>query len=211
MTCIEGGTFVNDHAPMAERDVATYWLDTTEVTVADYAACVTAGGPGCTTPDTETYCNWGVSGRENHPINCVDWFQATAYCTWAGKRLPDEWEWEWAARGRDAGRTYPWGDEEPTCARAVMDDPEAVSGCGAESTAPVGSKPAGASRDGVLDLAGNVWEWTSSWYDRDQLERVLRGGSWFAANTNLLRAGDRGAYGPSERIISNGFRCARTP
>ena len=212
MTCIEGGSFINGPGPdfsypnqQLERDVATYWLDTTEVTVADYAACVNAGG--CSTPDFDggVYCNWDAGGRDNHPINCVDWFQADAYCTWTGKRLPDEWEWEWAARGRDAGRTYPWGEKEPTCARAVMYDSDFrdSAGCGAASTLPVGRIPAGASRDGVLDLAGNVWEWTS--------ESVLRGGSWDFSVADYLRADFRFAYEPSLRDRDFGFRCAMTP
>ena len=221
MTCIEGGTFINGPGPafrpneQLEREVATYWLDTTGVTVADYAACVNAGGPGCTTPltDSSRDCNWDASGRDNHPINCVDWFQADAYCTWAGKRLPDEWEWEWTARGRDAGRTYPWGEEPPTCLRAVMYDPATEgTGCGAGNTAPVGSKPAGASRDGVLDLAGNVGEWTSSWRDSNQLARVLRGGSWLDDEAGgLLRADFRNAGTPANPGNTRGLRCARTP
>jgi formylglycine-generating enzyme required for sulfatase activity len=216
MVCIEGGAFVNGSDPRLQRQVQTYWLDTTDVTVAQYTACVGAGAPGCTTPGlggAEQLCNGGVNGRENHPINCVDWFQASAYCAWAGKRLPDEWEWEWAARGRDAAQTYPWGAEAPTCTRAVMLDPDFAEGigCGAYSTAAVGSKPAGASRDGVQDLAGNVSEWTDSWYAGAQTGRVLRGGTWYASDDRDLRADSRVPNGPSERSESYGFRCARTP
>jgi formylglycine-generating enzyme required for sulfatase activity len=211
MVCIEGGAYVNDSSPVFERVVATYFLDTLEVTVAQFTECVTAGA--CLTPNaTFETCNWFASDRDDHPIHCTRWFQADEYCTWVGKRLPGEWEWEWAARGRDEGRTYPWGAESPTCARAVMDDLAAGGqGCGAAGTALVGSKPAGASRDGVLDLAGNVWERTSDWFDSGQLDRGLRGGGWLASVAGELRSDFRDGVGPSARGRSTGFRCARTP
>jgi formylglycine-generating enzyme required for sulfatase activity len=210
MACVEGGRFVNGAEPRAARDVATFWLELTEVTVAAYAACVSAGA--CTTPTIGTDCNWGVTGRDEHPVNCVDWDQAAAYCEWAGKRLPGEWEWEWATRGRDEGRTFPWGGEPPTCARAVMYDVVVGGvGCNANSTAPAGSKPAGTSRDGLVDLAGNVFEWTSDWYDSGQTTRVLRGGSWQVSTPLYLRAYDRLPDVPSARNFNYGFRCAQTP
>jgi formylglycine-generating enzyme required for sulfatase activity len=111
MVCIEGGTWVRADEPRLELRVPTYWLDAMEVTVAAYSACVTAGA--CTPPDAFVGCNWGVSGREADPINCLDWDQADRYCAWVDKRIPDEAEWEWAARGRDEGRTYPWGEAAP--------------------------------------------------------------------------------------------------
>jgi iron(II)-dependent oxidoreductase len=93
-------------------------------------------------------------GFERHPVNEVTWRGARAYCAWRGARLPTEVEWEAAARGRE-GRTYPWGEDPPSPARAVF-------GRRSNETEPVGGRPAGATPEGVHDLAGNVAEWTST-------------------------------------------------
>jgi formylglycine-generating enzyme required for sulfatase activity len=183
-------------------------MDQDEVTAAEFAACVAGGG--CTSPSTGGSCNYAVSGREDHPVNCVDWFQAEAYCAWNSQRLPTEWEWEWAARGRDEGRTYPWGTASPSCTYAVKY--EGGGGCGQGRTWDVGSKtPAGDSRDGLRDMGGNVWEWTDSWFDSNQVSQVLRGGGWYADNSVYVRADGRFSYDPPRRDDNGGFRCAKTP
>lgn len=175
-----------------------------EITVAQYRACVEAGK--CTEPESKSYseyCNWGHSGRDNHPINCVDWNQATAFCTWAGGRLPTEQEWEAEASNKGT-RRYPWGDQDVTCDYAVMK--KGVNGCGSNSTWPVCSKTPGNSVSGLCDMSGNLWEWTSS---SEGNSRVVRGGSWGYDVHDCFRASGREWKGAAGRYYDYGFRCCR--
>ena len=207
MVKVPGGTFLmgDDERPV---HVDPFSIDPTEVTVDAYAECVRAGR--CTEPSdrsVSSYCNWGYGDRGQHPINCVDWNQARAYCAYRGKRLPTEAEWEKAARGTD-GRKYPWGNETVSCRLAVWGDGQSTDGCGRHSTWAVGSFEAGASPYGALDMAGNVWEWTSDWYSDERVYRVYRGGGWGNANPASLRASLRYWGSPSRRYGGLGFRCA---
>ncbi len=256
MVAIPAGTFEmgsesgkDDEKPVHEVAVEAFCIDRTEVTVAAYAECVGAGAcpPAPTTADwpgiTEEakgidsqFCTGARDDRQQHPINCVDWTMADAYCHSVGKRLPTEEEWEYAARGPDE-RVYPWGDEAPgpkllnTCAAECVAmgermghpgwEPMFDASDGWESTSPVGSYPEGASPFGVLDMAGNVWEFTSSGYSPDYSsprsdpdeKRVYRGGSWGFGEPLLIRTSNRGGSGSSRtyRGADVGFRCARTP
>jgi len=177
-------------------------IDKTEVSVADYKKCMDAGK--CTQPDTGSMCNWGVNGRKNHPVNCVDWAQAKAFCKWVGKRLPTEAEWEKAARGTD-GRVYPWGNRWEGKKANVEGE---YDGPGYTVTAPVGSFADGASRYGALDMAGNVWEWTADWSDKEHKYRSVRGGSW-DDNRPYARASTRSRDLPDTVAGRLGFRCAQ--
>ncbi len=157
---------------------------------------------------------------EDHPANEVTWYGGRDYCAWREARLPTEAEWEAAARGFGR-RTYPWGDEPPTEERARF-------GAGWNETAPVGSRPAGATPDGIQDMAGNVSEWTSTLYrpypydasdGREDLtaegERVTRGGnhdySSAGGGTEPLVSAARTGFSRDfyEGHHQIGFRCAR--
>ena len=179
--------------------VQPFALDVTEVTADGYAACVRAGA--CTADGLEgEEATYGVAGKGAHPINYVDWNQATAYCRWAGERLPTEEEWEWAARGQGRGTTYPWGYVAPG-SRACWNRQD--------GTCAVGSYLTGDAPGGIHDLAGNVSEWTASNYDA--YARVTRGGGGGFPAASPLRAADRHGQAPASRGLDLGFRCARTP
>ena len=142
--------------------------------------------------------------RDSQPVVGVSWHDAVAYCNWLTKinkesrkyRLPSEAEWEWAA-GRGE-RTYPWGNEKPDKNRANYGD-------NVGNTTPVGNYPTGATPEGLMDMAGNVWEWCADWYDEDKDRRVLRGGSWSDLE-NLLQCSYRLRYYPGSRYLLVGFR-----
>lgn len=197
-------TCMADELPSGKRSVEPFRIDRTEVTVADYRACVEAGVCG-TAADTEKGCNVGLPNRDRHPINCVDWDQAMVYCAWRGGRLPTEWEWERAARGVE-GRRNPWGDEPADCRRAVIDEGEG-NACGeGDTTFEVGSKPQGATPEGVVDLIGNVWEWTAT--EREGgFSRVVRGGAYYV-EPHHARASFLLRFKPTGQAPFVGFRCA---
>lgn len=227
MVLVPGGDYLAGPAgadargePLAKASARPFYIDKTEVTVAEYAACVSAGA--CAAPTVGDVCtpeeaNWGHPDRGQHPINCVSFAQAMTYCNWLGKRLPAKDEWEKAARGTD-GRIYPWGDQPPTCKRAV------IAGCTDRRTAPVGERPDGASPYGILDMAGNVAEITLGFpldvYDSRPTTvgalphevGMARGGGFDdrANSPDRSRLTVWATMAPS-RSRRLGFRCAATP
>jgi len=138
----------------------------------------------------------------NRPVVSVTWYEASAYCAWAGGRLLTGQEWEGAARGRE-GREYPWGAAEPDETRANYLEN------GPKHPTPVGLYPAGATPEGILDLAGNVWEWLDDWSDDKRQYRVLRGGSWLNVSSSL-RAAFRSGGLPGLSYACFGY-LSRTP
>ncbi|MDB4994092.1 MAG: hypothetical protein JWM74_1524 [Myxococcaceae bacterium] len=171
MLLVPGGTFTmgadvggqDDEHPAHPVDVASYWLDRTEVTNAAYEACVTAGA--CNKADPHIAAHSATAGPESkfhhpqQPVCGVTWDDARAYCAWKKQRLPREAEYERAVRGDD-GRRFPWGNEPPTPDRTVFG-----RDLGRDATDDVGSHPAGKGPYGHDDLAGNVWEWLEDDYD----------------------------------------------
>jgi len=192
----------------ATVDVTPFCLDQIEVTAAGFAACVRDG----TCPDDGLQCGkaatYAAQGKATHPINCVTWFQADAFCRAQGKRLPTEGEWEWAARGQARASTYPWGEAAPA-SRACWDGKGNAAGSGGRNeTCPVATHPQSDSPEGLSDLGGNVREWTTG---ADGRLRVVRGGSWGDSLPDFLAAGFRGMNAPDERFELTGFRCAAAP
>lgn len=225
MIAVPAGPFVRgdeagdpDEKPAAKVSLPAFAIDRTEVTVEQYNECVSARACPAI-PLTKT------KDSAKLPVTQVSWQEAIAYCQWAGKRLPIESEWEKAARGAD-GRRYPWGNDF-SCQHGNYGNFSMDGRC-AEEGAPgkpvvVGSYPSGASPYGVLDMAGNVWEWTQDSYQRDAYQRtdgkiarvtgteklrVLRGGGCCSI-FGLPRAADRLALPLDYRDGDIGFRCAK--
>lgn len=219
---IPGGAFqmgsaesanVLDESPCHLVTVATFQISRTPVTNAQYLDFVRQtrhAAPG----------NWMrgefPTGEGDHPVTHVDWYDANAFARWVGARLPTEAEWEKAARGTD-GRTWPWGETRADSTRAHFCQPVKHSG-----TCAVTDHPSGASPYGVLDMAGNVWEWVSSIYRpypyeaqdgrqerKSGAERVLRGGSFYSDDPRFLRCSTRSSSYPTRRRDHIGFRVAR--
>ena len=156
-----------------------------------------------------------IRGRDDHPVVQVSWRDARAFCAWRGGRLPSEAEWEFAARGSD-GRRYAWGNAPPaqrgaaTARRANYGTDDCCApddGDGYRTTAPVGTFPAGRSAFGLYDMAGNVWEWTTSRFPGRPDWYVIRGGGW-GNNPHCLRAAYRHGNPPDIGLDMVGFRCA---
>ena len=214
---LAGGNFVmgsGDEKPAHAVAVRHFQMAKTLVTNGQYEACVAAGA--CTPAHVSdgtcyvyngTYWNQGElldSFRgKNQPAVCVDWDQAKAFAAWAGGRLPSEAEWEYAARSGGKEQKYPWGDEDATCDKAM------IKGCGG-ATAPVCSRPAGNTAQGLCDMSGNAWEWTSGSAGESPAvtERILRGGAWYNDSMHATSA-IRILYAPSSRGGELGFRVAR--
>jgi formylglycine-generating enzyme required for sulfatase activity len=215
-------TLFGNEMPRHMVELSSFWIDRFEVRVAEYDHCVNVGR--CNQrPISEATRRFD---QPNFPVSRVNWDEARAYCAFRGARLPTEAEFERAARGVDA-RRYPWGElfnaHASNHGRFGWDVTDA--GDGFSELAPVGSFEAGATLEGVYDLAGNVAEWTSDRYVPSYEEgpvrdpqgpgvgtsnlRVVRGGSYAQARFRL-RGAARAFAEPSERRVSIGFRCARS-
>lgn len=205
MALVKGGTYKMAFLKL-EATVADVCLDLTEATTKDYESCVTAGKCNANFVDacTET-TTYKKPGKEDHPMVCIDFNQAEAYCKFQNKRLPTEEEWEWAARGGAEARPYSWGSDAPG-------EQACWSGKGVRTgTCPVKAHPGTATPDGLLGMSGNVFEWTTSKNDSKGKDRVGRGGSWRDGLANLLNTGRPGRFEVTYRCGFLGVRCAAEP
>lgn len=190
-------------------EIRAFLMDIFEVTNAQYKAFTDASGRRVPSDPGFSGLSGYFANYPDYPVVNVSWFDARDYCAWAGKRLPTEDEWYLAATGGD-GRTYPWGNASPSSDLANYYETRP------HRTTPVGSYPKGASPYGIMDMAGNVWEWTSTIYSTGledpndtSSSRVLRGGSW-SIDSSYLRASTRSSYlYPTYTFDDVGFRCAQ--
>jgi formylglycine-generating enzyme required for sulfatase activity len=206
-----------DSLPRHEVDLKAFWIDRTEVTHEAYQPFVAeTGRKPPVDPKFADFYAWAGDrfppGLKNHPVVYVSWYDADDYCRWVGRRLPTEAEWEKAARGTD-GRTFPWGEGiEPDWCNTRESE--------AQWSTPVGTMAHDESPYGVMDMCGNVSEWTDSWYAAypgSTLERnafgekykVVRGGAWMLRAQPFARVTHRTlAFKPTKRHRGIGFRCA---
>ncbi|MBI2863072.1 MAG: formylglycine-generating enzyme family protein [Chloroflexi bacterium] len=205
-----------DQRPVHRRTVDSFYIDRYEVTNAQYKKFVDATGhrpPHSDEAFARNY-NWvgGTypEGKADYPVVLVNWYDAQAYAKWAGKRLPSEAEWEKADRGTDA-RLFPWGNDPDTARMNTWEQ-------GPGHTMPVGSYLQGASFYGLMDMAGNVWEWVDDWFERypgndwpsdkyGQKYKVARGSSWGNV-IKYARAANRHWLEPETLSTLIGFRTA---
>jgi len=206
----------SDEQPAHKVYVDAFSMDKYEVTVGQYAAFLQAKA-------IDPPSDWKTMNQPAHqkrPVANVDSTDAAAYCKWAGKRLPTEAEWEKAARGTD-GRLYPWGNDPPTPLHANFGKTD-WNNHGV--LAPIGTFEEGKSPYGIYDMAGNVWEWVSDWYDYNYYKtspsqnptgpssggtKVIRGGAW-NSSPRAIRSANRSLISPTDQGL-DGFRCAKTP
>ena len=215
----------HDHAVT----VGPMWMGMTDVTVSAYAKCAEAQACSASPSardEAKPRCAW-KNGLLTHPMNCVSWAEAAQFCKWIKGRLPTAAEWEYAATSGQFGKPYPWGDAPPdgshanycdvNCPKALGEDGKNLArwekegwidrdqNDGWAATSPAGSYPAGTTPWGLLDMAGNVWQWTSS--PAGDGKHEVRGGSWDNP-AKALQTSKRLAWA-DRPDAGMGFRCVK--
>jgi formylglycine-generating enzyme required for sulfatase activity len=225
---IPGGTFDMGDGPDADElpvhsvTLQDFEMTRTEVTVSQYQECVDAAY--CTPSATGTDCT-GAMGNDHLPINCVNWDQANAFCTWASdpdSSLPSEAQWEYAARSMGLAVEYPWGDDAPSCDYAMMDF--GGDGCGSGEPGEVCQRTDGNTYQGLCDMSGNVAEWIADWYHATYTNAPDDGSAWLspAGTVRVVRGGSYNQTAGFQRLADRvfdhedpvhyddfGFRCVR--
>ena len=191
--------------------VSSFCMNRTEVLVSEYRTCVQHGGcvePAAVDAASELEfgrCNWSLPDTKNHPVNCVSHADAERYCNWRGWRLPTSREWWWVASGREERRAYPWGDQPPGVDDACWSPRRGGGRVVRKRTCPDGVHARDTSLDGVVDLAGNVSEWTATQSSR--MTYVVRGGSFNSAHAAQLDVATGSEEPANDRYPGRGFRC----
>ncbi|MCO4764485.1 MAG: SUMF1/EgtB/PvdO family nonheme iron enzyme [Myxococcales bacterium] len=222
----KSGDCKQETLPSKKITIKPVFIDRLEVSTKQFQACITAGK--CNKPKgaEKPECSMNKkSPKPNHPMNCLPWGHAKAYCSYKGKRLPTEAEWERAARGNCATVSgdckaetpvYPWGNDVASCSYTMMKN-HTGPGCGTNNTAAVGTKAKDKSPIGAMDMGGNVSEWVIDGWDAKALtnwaatnpvvtkgaKHVIKGGH-FAADSPDIRSFSRNEGTESPQV---GFRC----
>jgi len=219
-----GSTFSHDEAsPIHTVTLTGFWMDVKEVTNAQFKAYCDATHDW---PPVDPIAGY-FTDYPDHPVVNVNWAQASAYAAWAGKSLPTEAEWEYAARGGLQGKIYSWGNEPPgnqcnwmSYSGALSSKMAPIMSFFKRGTLPVGSFAANGY--GLYDMAGNVWEWCMDWHGdysaepqqnpqgpASGAEHILRGGGWSDNIGDAMRVTWRGWGQPNDKANHVGFRCVK--
>jgi sulfatase modifying factor 1 len=199
MAELPGGKFKSSYYRV-ELAVEPFCLDMNLASTDEYKACVDTGKCDKGAVHACDPSTWNVEGRGNLPMICVDFMQAERYCKAQGKRVVSDLEWEWAARGGEAAQKYPWGADEPTEQLCWSGKEKRTTPC------PVGTFAQG--KAGVFDLAGNIYQWTTTTNDATGTYRVGRGGSWKDTKPEQVAVTNRGGFKNTYRCGFLGIRCS---